>query len=105
MGKRLTWEATIIYDKVDAAIKSGKYRYIILEGGSRSSKTTSLMQIFYNLALNTVGRLTVWRKKRSWLIGTVYQDFQALLIRYKIYNPRTITKVPGRNALGSAILR
>ena len=60
------------------AILSGKYRYIINEGGARSSKTFSLIQCYLNLAGMDALRLTVWREKRTWTKSSVYNDF----IRY-----------------------
>jgi len=52
-----------------------KYRYIIHEGSSRSSKTYSLIQCFYLYALHNKGkRLSVWRDTRKDCKDTVGYD-------------------------------
>ena len=68
------------------AIQSGEYRYIINEGGSRSSKTYSLIQCFLNLAGMAANRLTIWRLKRTWTKASVYNDFISYIKSIGIYN-------------------
>jgi len=67
------------------AIQSGKYRYIINEGGSRSSKTYSLIQCYLNLAGLEQSRLTIWRLKRTWTKASVYNDFISYIKSLDIY--------------------
>lgn len=79
------WEASIVFEKNLEAIKSGKYRYIINEGGSRSTKTWSLIQLFIVLANQEPSRFTIWRAKRTWTKSTVYDDFIKYLKLTGIY--------------------
>lgn len=43
-------QATNVFEKNYNALNSGKYKYIINSGSSRSSKTFSIIQIFWLLA-------------------------------------------------------
>jgi len=74
-----------IFDRTWQAIQSGKYRYIINEGGSRSTKTYSLIQSYLNLAGQGRHRLTVWRKRRTWTKASVYNDFISYIKSIGIY--------------------
>lgn len=57
-----------------------KYRYIINEGSSRSSKTWSINQIIYLTLVSKLNkRITVWRKYRTDCRATVYRDFNNFL--------------------------
>lgn len=87
-------DATIVFDKIWKAVHSGslvdaegnlildangqeqrKIKYIILEGSSRSSKTHSLLQVFYLLGWKIVdGRLSVWRDTKKDCKDTVLND-------------------------------
>lgn len=75
MGTPIDIQATEVFDWIWEAVTSGKYRYIILEGGSRSSKTTSLIQAYYLLARKHESRMTVWRAKRTWCKASVHSDW------------------------------
>jgi len=67
------------------AIQSGKYRYVINEGGARSTKTFSHFQCYLNLSLEP-NRLSVWRLKRTWTKATVYNDFIRYIKAIGVYN-------------------
>ena len=90
-------EATILYDITDEAIKAvasnalgetvigedgkpeRKYRYIIHEGSSRSSKTQSLIQIYYMYAMQRKNkRLSVWRDTKKDCKDTVGFDMSRI---------------------------
>lgn len=79
MNQRL--KATIVFEKNWAALHaknpdgSQKYRYIINEGSSRSSKTRSIIQVYWLYpAENSTKRLTVWRHEKKLCKDTVGYD-------------------------------
>ena len=79
---------TRVFEKLYEAYHSGKYNVFVLEGGSRSSKTHSIIQFWIMWAFNNGGaskRVVVARLKGTWLAGTVYKDFIDILKFYKIY--------------------
>src|SRR5690606_31583069 len=74
-------KATVVFEKnwnaVHARNPDGtrKYRYIINEGSSRSSKTRSLIQLHYLYALtHKAKRLSVWRDTKKDCRDTVGHD-------------------------------
>lgn len=74
-------EATIVFEKnwdaINAKDENGnrKYRYIVNEGSSRSSKTVTLMDCYdYYARNNTNKRLTVWRDTKTDCKKTVLND-------------------------------
>lgn len=74
-------EVTVVFQQVWEAIHSvnddgsRKYRYIILRGSSRSSKTTSLIDVYDSYArANLDKRLTVWRDTKTDCKKTVLND-------------------------------
>lgn len=74
-------QATVVFKKNWNAIneldesKNRKYRYIINEGSSRSSKTRSLIDLFYLFAFsNSNKRLSVWRDTKKDCKDTVFFD-------------------------------
>lgn len=89
---KLKLEGTTVFEKNWEAVKSGKYRYIINQGGSRSSKTTSLIQCYLSLALSERARMTVWREKRTWTRATVWDDFNKYLQSINVYKPEHANK-------------
>lgn len=65
----------------------------ILEGGSRSSKTWSIIQTLIEYChKNTGKRITVCRAKLTWLKQTVLKDFVGVLKLYGMYNERLHNK-------------
>lgn len=74
-------EATVVFCKIWGALHareedgSRKYKYIILEGSSRSSKTHSLLQVLYLYSFkHQTKRLTVWRETKKICKDTVLHD-------------------------------
>ena len=58
------------------------YRVFVFEGGSRSSKTYSLIQFFIYYALTNkhrTNRIVIARKRATWLYSTVWNDFNRIL--------------------------
>lgn len=67
--------ATPVFEKNWNALQSGKYKYIINSGSSRSSKTFSILQIFWILAwTNPRTKLAVFRNTKKDCKDTILQD-------------------------------
>ena len=89
---------TSVYKKLDAAHNSKRYNVYVLEGGSRSSKTYSIIQFFICYAHKNIGknkRVIVSRLKATWLTATVLKDFLDVLKDYDIYDKRCHNKSTG----------
>lgn len=57
-----------------------RYRYIVNEGGSRSSKTWSILQLFfYIIATIARKRITIWRLEKTTCRATLLKDFENIL--------------------------
>jgi len=68
-------QATIVFQKNWEAVNSGKYRYVINRGSSRSSKTVSLIDVYDLYARShSDKRLTVWRDTKTDCKKTVLND-------------------------------
>ena len=67
---------------MDKAVQEGHFHVFVFEGGSRSSKTYSLIQWFivYALTERRPTRVVISRKKGTWLNATVWVDFCNILI-------------------------
>lgn len=78
----LSLKCTPVFARAMKSHDSGKYNVLVFEGGSRSSKTYSLIQFFIVLALQDTHRrrIIVSRKKGTWLLSTVWVDFNNILI-------------------------
>ncbi|WP_215235709.1 PBSX family phage terminase large subunit [Dyadobacter linearis] len=86
---------TKVFEGLYNAYLSRKYNVFVLEGGSRSSKTHSIIQFWIIWAWMNQGksrRVVVARLKGTWLAGTVYKDFIDVLKVYAIYNRRCENK-------------
>jgi phage terminase large subunit len=67
--------ATPVFEKNWSALNSGKYKYIINSGSSRSSKTFSILQIFWLLAWTKPRtKLSVFRNTKKDCKDTILQD-------------------------------
>lgn len=79
---------------MDKAVNSGLYHVFVFEGGSRSSKTYSLIQFFivYALQQKKPTRIVISRKKGTWLNATVWVDFCNILTELGMVEKRDYTK-------------
>lgn len=85
-------QATIVFERNLDALNSGK-RFIINEGGSRSSKTYSLCQLIILHALqNDNITISVVRKTFPSLRATVYRDFVEVLHSMGLYSKQQHNK-------------
>lgn len=88
----IEFDATIVFNKNQKALQSGK-RFIINEGGSRSSKTYSLCQLIILHAIqNPKVTISVVRKTFPSLRATVYRDFVEVLQDMKLYSKQQHNK-------------
>lgn len=86
---------TKVHDRLIEAYQSNKFNVFVLEGGSRSSKTHSIIQFWIKWAMTNRGRNTrvaVCRLKGTWLSATVLKDFIDVLSAYGLYNPKNHNK-------------
>lgn len=88
-----TIKATSIFEKTWNAINARnpdgtrKYRYIIHEGSSRSSKTFSLIQAYYLYASgHNEKRLSVWRDTKKDCKDTVLKDMRGIYPKMPNYH-------------------
>lgn len=87
--------ATVVYDKLDDAYQRGDYNVFILEGGSRSSKTISIIQFWLKWAQDNEGnekRVIISRAVGTWIDGTVLNDFIKVLKAYGWYDEKAHNK-------------
>jgi len=92
-------KATIVfqknYDAINAIDVNGirTYRHIVNTGSSRSSKTYSLIQLFYLYAFsNKNKRLSVWRDTKKDCKDTVLADMKKAFIDFENYESITFNK-------------
>ena len=77
------------YDSNNIESKQG----FVLEGGSRSSKTWSIIQfIIIYCSQNNGKSITISRLKRTWLTATVLIDFIEILQLLEIWQPDNFNK-------------
>lgn len=77
----LKLNCTPVFARAHKAYESRRYNVYVFEGGSRSSKTYSLIQFFIVLALSSTERkrIACCRKKGTWLLSTVWVDFNNII--------------------------
>jgi phage terminase large subunit len=89
---------TPVFQKLDVAYSSGHYNVFVLEGGSRSSKTYSIIQFWIKWASQHRGRprrVIVSRLKATWITATVLKDFLDVLREYGLYDRKDHNKSTG----------
>lgn len=89
---------TKVFRGLSDAFISCNYNVYVLEGGSRSSKTHSIIQFWIQWAYNNRGRsqrVIVSRKKGTWLKGTALKDFIDIIKEYGLYQRRNHNKSEG----------
>lgn len=89
---------TGVFDKLKVAFNSNKFNVYVMEGGSRSSKTFSIIQFWIMWAFANRGRkrrVLVSRRKGTWLTATVVNDFLNVLKLYGLYDKKNHNKSTG----------
>lgn len=85
--KDLDIKVTKVFDKNYESFNNPKIRFIINQGGSRSSKTYSLCQMLIVYCLTNPGKLvSIIRKTFPSLRGSVMRDFFEVLNELELYN-------------------
>jgi len=88
-------QVTPVYTQLENAYESKKYTVAVLEGGSRSSKTHSIIQFLIKYAQNNNGkekRVLIARQKSTWTKATVLHDFLNILKSYGLYRKKDYNK-------------
>ncbi|WP_162055039.1 PBSX family phage terminase large subunit [Pontibacter pamirensis] len=92
-------QATQVFEQLYEAYSSNLYRVFVLEGGSRSSKTFSIIQFWltyaqeqYDLDPGRVRRVAIGRLKATWITATVLFDFINVLKLYGLYDDKCFNK-------------
>ena len=91
----LNVNVTPIFHRMWKAMLSGQFHAYVFEGGSRSSKTYSLIQFFIviiGLRSEKRRRIVVSRKKATWLYATVWHDFTDVLLSLGLLNKAKVNK-------------
>lgn len=86
--------ATPVFGQLLNCYNSKKYNGFTLEGGARSSKTTSIIQFYLLWAERQTikKRVFIGRNKKTWTDATVYNDFINILISENKYNKKNHNK-------------
>jgi len=88
-------QVTNVFERLFEAYKSGKFNVFVLEGGSRSSKTFSIIQFWLLYAQLNAGkarRVIISRAVGTWITGTVLNDFLIVLKSYGWYRDKCYNK-------------
>jgi phage terminase large subunit len=85
--------STVIFEKNYSALQDKDVRFIINEGGSRSSKTYSLCQMIIVYSLQNRGKVTsIIRKTFPALRATVMRDFLEIMKEMDLYDVNSHNK-------------
>ena len=87
--------ASNVFARLAKAHATGKYTVHVLEGGSRSSKTYSIIQFLLIYAQENIGnekRVIISRAVGTWIKGTVLHDFLKILKAYGWYDKKNFNK-------------
>ena len=107
MEERRKVATTSVFKKLQVAYESGLYNAFVLEGGSRSSKTYSIIQFWLMYAQQNqdrARRVIVSRLKATWLTATVLKDFLDILKDYGLYDKKNHNKSVGAVAVDNKSL-
>lgn len=82
----LNIEATEVFSKNWEAYENSEISTIINQGGSRSSKTYSILQCLILIALTTPKtKISIIRKSFPSLRGSVYRDWKEIMLNWNVY--------------------
>ena len=89
MSKELEIQHTPVFTKNFDALRNDKLRFIINQGGSRSSKTYSIAQMLIVYCLTTPNKMvSIIRKTFPTLRGTVMRDFFEVMRDLGLYDEK-----------------
>lgn len=85
-------QTTVIYNKIDEAMKSG-YNIISAQGSSRSSKTYNILIWLISYCLkHPFTRLSIVRATLPAIKGSVFVDFKEILYNMGIFDEKSLNK-------------
>ena len=85
-------EGTGVFDDLWQALNDKSVRGIVLEGGSRSSKTWSICQSIYLTGLQSPKRIAIARFRRTWIKPTVLDTFKKVLQGLEVWEDEAFNK-------------
>jgi PBSX family phage terminase large subunit len=87
-----------VFDWTMDALRAGKHRQIVNDGGTRSGKSVAFLQIALIIVLTEKNiKITCWRNVRAVCRATIMEDFNDLLISdFSIYNKFIFNKHEGK---------
>jgi phage terminase large subunit len=85
-------EGTGVFDDLWKAINDKSIRGIVLEGGSRSSKTWSICQALLLLGTQEPQRFAIARWRRTWIKPTVLDTFKKVFASVESWNEEAFNK-------------
>ena len=87
-------KVTPVFWRMTQAKASGRFNVYVFEGGSRSSKTYSLIQFFLAWAKHSqeTKRIVISRKKATWLYATVWHDFEKIYTEMGLEGQLSVNK-------------
>ena len=85
-------EGTGVFDDLWEALDDKSIRGIVLEGGSRSSKTWSICQALYLTGLQEPKRIAIARFRRTWIKPTVLDTFKKVLQSLEVWEDEAFNK-------------
>lgn len=92
----LVMRHTNVFKRNFDAYNDPNVRFLVNQGGSRSSKTYSICQLILWYALtNSFKTVSVCRKTGPALFASVYVDFLGILHEYEIYDSLKVNKTTG----------
>lgn len=90
---KVNFKSTVVFEKTYEAIFTGSERFIIHQGGSRSSKSYSVCQVLILLALKEKGVvISIVRKTFPSLRASIMRDFFSILKQHNIYDVKRHNK-------------
>ena len=88
----MTIEGTRVFRKLWTALNDKSIRGIVLEGGSRSSKTWSICQALLLLGTQTPQRIAIARLRRTWIKPTVLDTFKKVFASVEEWKEESFNK-------------
>ena len=85
-------EGTGVFDDLWIALNDKSIRGIVLEGGSRSSKTWSICQALLLLGTQEQKRFAIARWRRTWIKPTVLDTFKKVFKSVEEWKENRLTR-------------
>jgi len=83
---------TEVFDELWSALNDPNIRGVVLEGGSRSSKTWSICQALYVMGAQSPKQFAIARLRRTWIKPTVLDTFKKVFTSLEQWNPDDFNK-------------